>query len=95
MLARFLAGEMDAVALEDQLESLAWDGRLPVADDALLLLHEHANGDWTDEELRDGVRLLSGRYELTPLNETASTASFTHQDRQSVRSETLHVAVSA
>ena len=63
-LADYLAGVVSASELEDSLEELTWEeqGLDPVArhlaNEALRLLAEHANGDWTDDELTDRLGSL-------------------------------------
>jgi predicted transcriptional regulator len=94
-IAEFLADKMDAATLEDGLEDLAWGADSDVVNQALLMLHEYTNGDWTLGEVRDRLHALAGLYELTPRNATAASAIFTLLDRRSARAETLRVAASA
>jgi len=65
-LARYVAGKLDAAELEDWLENESWDVEFEptraLAADALRLLAEHANGDWTDLELRAQLGALSRTY---------------------------------
>ncbi len=64
-ITRFCAGEIDAVDLEAWLSAATWeiDQESPatrqLAFDSLRLTSEAANGDWTDEELRDQLKALS------------------------------------
>ncbi len=80
-LARFTEGELDARDLEDWLENVAWDlnaepGRTLVAT-ALRLLAEHANGDWTDQELREQLGAIGRIYwfEQAPKTTLSSSSS--------------------
>ena len=63
-IRRYITGDLDAPTLEDRLEAVAWD--MPAAQrlvaDALRLLAEHANGDWTDSELRERLGVLTRTY---------------------------------
>ena len=95
LLARYVAGEIDAAELEDELEQISWDGA-PGTGFVLRLLHEYANGDWTDDELRGRLEPLAHTYVWTwaKQNLTGSSAETTLQVSPG-RVETLHVAVSA
>jgi hypothetical protein len=61
-------GTLSAAALEDWLESESWDEgtlRAPerqLANDALRLLAEFGNGDWTEGELAEQLGSLSRLY---------------------------------
>ena|ERR1035437_1349480 len=66
LIANYIAEEIPAAGLADRLEDLAWDleeePARGVAAAALLLLSEHENGDWTDEELRERLGAISRMY---------------------------------
>ena len=62
---RYLNGEIDAPALEDWLENTSWDAvdaAGSLGENVLRLLAEHANGDWTDGELREQLGSMSRTY---------------------------------
>jgi hypothetical protein len=64
-ISLYLAGSIDAAALESWLSGVTWelDHEHPAtrqsAFDALRLLSEAANGDWTPSQLRDQLQALS------------------------------------
>ena len=65
-IASYVAGTIEAAALEDWLADVAWDlteepSSTHVAT-AMRLLAERGNGDWTDEELRDHLGALNRSY---------------------------------
>lgn len=99
-IARYTRGEIDASRLEDWLEDASWDVHEPaesLAANALRLLAEHANGDWTDPELREQLGALSRTYwfERAPkLVFMDSSAQVSHQVRPSAVPETQRVAAS-
>lgn len=65
-IARYADGTFSAADLEDRLEEVAWDletePERTLAADALRLLAEHSNRDWTDEELKQKLVSLSQTY---------------------------------
>jgi hypothetical protein len=52
-----------------------------VAAEALLLLAEHQNGDWTDGELRSGLGAISRTYwfDQAPKHVTVESSQVTHR----------------
>lgn len=66
-IARFVAGEVSAFELEDQLEEVCWTrtgSPDPGAETALRLLAEYGNGDWTDAELAGRLDAIARTYLL-------------------------------
>lgn len=68
-LAGYVAGDIDGVSLEEWLEEVVWDDALLPIDrqlvyDALRLLSEHNNGDWSEEEVRRKLGAASRTYWL-------------------------------
>ncbi len=65
-IARYTRGDLGARELEDWLEGVVWgldtQPEKDLAATALSLLVEHANGDWTDAELRGRLGALSRTY---------------------------------
>jgi hypothetical protein len=67
-LARYNAKRMKLTDLDDWLNSESWDVRTEPPEtqqllfDAMRLIAEHANGDWTDAELRQKLGALSRTY---------------------------------
>lgn len=57
-LARYLGDALDVNALASILEAETWDGPSPVAANALRLIYEFGNGDWTERQLRDRLHRL-------------------------------------
>jgi hypothetical protein len=68
-ISLYLAGQIDAPDLEPWLAAVVWDidqepaATRRLAFDALRLTSEAANGDWSDEELRDQLKAL---LQMTP-----------------------------
>ena len=65
-IARHVEGKLEPSELEDWLENESWEVEAEparsLAADALRLLAEHGNGDWTDSELRAQLGALSRTY---------------------------------
>jgi hypothetical protein len=97
LIARYLAGNMDAAELENELEEVAWDSDPEDGPSfALRMLHEYSNGDWTEDELHQRLDPIGHTYvhTITTSNSTGTSAQTTRQVSPA-RVETLHVAVSA
>ena len=99
-VARYITDEIDAVTLEDWLEDASWEtgqtGEM-LAADALRLLAEYANGDWTKSELREQLGALSRTYRLEQAPRwafTDSSAQVIRQDQPLVGAGTQRVAAS-
>lgn len=100
-IARYVNREIDAAAIEDWLQSYAWDaegsGGSLVAD-ILRLLAEHGNGDWSDSDVRDRVAGLNRTYwfESAPKSVVPdSMSTVIPHGRRSVASDRRLVAESA
>lgn len=87
-ILRYIDGDVSAPDLEDWLENGAWDedGIEPPAralvQDALRVLAEHANDDWTEDELKDRLGQMARTYwfEQAPkITLDVSSASVTHR----------------
>ena len=100
-IARYVGGDLDARHLEDWLEDAAWEldaePARTLATTALRLLAEHANGDWTDAELRQQLGTVSRVYWFdqgpkTPLS--GSSSGVIRHDQQSGAVERWRVAES-
>ena len=84
-IASYLDGALSSRELEDCLQDFAWDldeePARTVAADALLLLAEHQNGDWTDDELRAGLGAISRTYwfDQAPKHVTIGSSPITRQ----------------
>jgi hypothetical protein len=84
-IADYLAGGISPGELEDRLHDFAWDvdeePARSVAADALLLLAEHQNGDWTDDELRACLGAISRTYwfDQAPKHVTAGSSQVTRR----------------
>jgi len=75
-ISLYLRGQIDVEELESWLAAEAWglEGNSPskrVVSDALLLASEGANGDWTDEDLREQLKAL---LQTIPTSGAASVA---------------------
>lgn len=57
-LSRYLDGALDVGALAAILEAETWDVPSPVGADALRIIYEFGNGDWTERQVRDRLRRL-------------------------------------
>lgn len=57
-LSRYLGGALDVNALAAILEAGAWEASPQVGADALRLVYEFGNGDWTERQLRDHLHRL-------------------------------------
>lgn len=96
-IARYVSREIDAAALEDWLQDFTWDAERSggqLATDALRLLAEYSNGDWTDDELRTRLGGLNRTYwfEQAPkVTYADSEAHVIREDRQSGSVERLRV----
>jgi hypothetical protein len=84
-IADYLNGEISSRELEDRLHDFAWDldeePARSVAADALLLLAEHQNGDWPDDELHAGLGAISRTYwfDQAPKHVTVESSQVTRQ----------------
>jgi hypothetical protein len=96
----YIAGNVDARVLEDRLEDVAWDTPADPArkltDDALRLLAEQANGDWTESELREQLGVLTRTYwfEQAPKVVTGTSSTVIRQRVETGVAERLHVGES-
>jgi hypothetical protein len=67
-LARYAAGRADLATFEDWLTTETWDAAEDaspterLAFDALRLISEHQNGDWTESELRGKLGAVGRTY---------------------------------
>ena len=65
-IAKVVEGKLAPADLEEWLQAYAWDLSAGpahgLAADAMRLLSEHANGDWTDDEVRDRLGIISRVY---------------------------------
>lgn len=101
-IAAFTDGEVEPHDLEDWLETAAWDldaePAKTLAADALRLLAEYGNGDWTDVELRERLGALYRTYWFAEApktqNVTGSDSIVIHQDQRSASPERLRVTES-
>lgn len=99
-IRQYIAGDVDARALEDQLEGVAWEGLADPArrltNDALRLLAEQANGDWTDSDLREQLGVLTRTYwfERNAESKTGTSSAVIRQTAVPATAERLHVAES-
>ena len=99
-IRQYIAGDGDARALEDELEGVAWDGLIDPArrltNDALRLLAERTNGDWTDSELRAHLGVLTRTYwfEQASASKTGTASVVIRQTAAPASAERLHVAES-
>jgi hypothetical protein len=98
---RFVGGELDAEALEDWLEDASWEASDPsesLAPTALRLLAEHANGDWTDVELRERLAACGQIYRFGLVTNDSNAGSGARliegQASPAEGAETLRVAAS-
>jgi hypothetical protein len=57
-VSRYLGGALSEDALASILEAETWDAPSPVGSDALRIIYEFANGDWTERQVRDQLRRL-------------------------------------
>ena len=96
--------EISAAELEDWLETESWDDAemsVPtqhLANDALRLLAERGNGDWTEEELAEQLGALSRLYWFVHVSKGAWADAITnvsHHDRRPVATGRSPVAESA
>lgn len=99
----YVQGKSPAEELEDALEDLTGPfmgvpiGGQRLASDALRLLAEHANGDWTDDELRDLLGKMSRTYWFDSAPKSVIPSAGTaviHHGRSSAVVGTPHVAES-
>jgi hypothetical protein len=101
-IAALTSGGIGARELEDQLEDGAWELEAEpartLAADALRLLAEHGNGDWTDAELNERLGALSRTYwfEQAPKRSlSGSDSPVIRHDQQSAVAGRSPVAESA
>lgn len=84
-IADYLNGDISPRDLEDRIQDLTWDldeePARSLAANALLLLAEHQNGDWTDDELRTGLGAISRTYwfDQAPKNVIVESSPITRQ----------------
>jgi hypothetical protein len=84
-IADYLNGDVSSSELEDRIQDLSWDldeePARSVAANALLLLAEHQNGDWTDDELRARLGGIGRTYwfDKAPKRVTIESAPITRQ----------------
>lgn len=97
-IAAFTDGEIEPHVLEDWLENAAWDvdeePARTLAADALRLLAEFDNGDWTDAEIRERLGGLYRTYWFVrgpKGNFTGSDSLVIHQDQRSASPGRLRV----
>jgi len=57
-LSRYLDGALDVDALAAILEAETWDVPSPVGADALRIIYEFGNGNWTERQVRDQLRRI-------------------------------------
>jgi hypothetical protein len=87
----YVDGKVEAGVLEDWVETSSWDldhdaPAHRLAADALRLLAEHSNGDWTDAELRGQLGALSRTYwfdQAPKKTRSGSIGAVIRQDQQS------------
>lgn len=98
-IADFVRGDIDAAQLEDWLEDASWgedaEPTRTLAATVLRLLAEHANGDWTDSEMREQLGALSRNYWFEQAPKTALAGSDTPiilQDQRSAAAGRWRVA---
>jgi len=78
-ISDYLAERIDAIDLEDWISTEIWDAppseERQLGDDALRLLAEASNGEWTDNELRLQLARLCGLAPYGQLSVSGETSS--------------------